>query len=354
MDWQDENGEPAAGDSPSANPSGYVTTNSLKIGSSITTVEKGPVDAVWRKGGEELTAGGHRVVWGHFYANPSDVSWGSANNPDLFVKIWFDAGGRVDVNFFHVSVPNIEVFSDLPAEGNYNRKSTATLKDRYIRHEYWLNSNGSQSPVAKFSAVLTQSETSPFTVKLDASGSYDPDGTYDPDGSIVRYVWESSAEPGKTMEGKTQTLTLPVGTYNITLRVTDNNGLQQMETQAITLTLPVPGTGEFELKKLLFTVETPQDKCVAPASRASFSDTDSRVIAWISYLHFGGSKSYEFRWYNPDGTLAKTDSGTRGSATEGCSWISLPVAELQKYRPGRWGGRTSEIPPRTMGSGILL
>lgn len=331
MDEQYENGEPAAGDMPSANPSGYVTTNTLKIGASIATVEKGPVDAVWRKGGEELTSGGHRVVWGHFYASPSDVSWGSANNPDLFVKIWFDASGRVDVNFFHVSVPNIEVFSDLPAEGDYNRKSTTTLQNRYIRHEYWLNSNGSRSPVAKFSAVLTPSETSPFTVKLDASGSYDPDG------EIVRYVWESSAEPGKNMEGKSQILTLPVGTHTITLRVTDNSGLQQMETQVITLTSPVPGTGDFELKKLLFTVESPQDKCAAPASRTSFSDTDTRVIAWVSYLNFAGSKSYEFKWYNPDGALAKTDSGTRGSAAEGCSWISLPVAELQKYRPGRWG-----------------
>ena len=36
---------------------------------------------------------------GHFYASPSDVTWGSSNNPDLFVKIWFDVSGRVDVNF---------------------------------------------------------------------------------------------------------------------------------------------------------------------------------------------------------------------------------------------------------------
>ena len=52
------------------------------------------------------------------------MTWGSQNNPDLFVKIWFDVCGRVDVNFFHVSVPDIEVYSDLPDDGTYDQKGT--------------------------------------------------------------------------------------------------------------------------------------------------------------------------------------------------------------------------------------
>ena len=100
-----EDGNPPLGYSPSGNPSGYSTINDLRIGSIINTVEKGPIDAVWRFGGQDTTDRGDHVVWGHFYASPSDVTWGSENNPDLFVKIWFDVNVRIDVNFFGYPIP---------------------------------------------------------------------------------------------------------------------------------------------------------------------------------------------------------------------------------------------------------
>ncbi|RLC19899.1 MAG: hypothetical protein DRI57_06065 [Deltaproteobacteria bacterium] len=125
---------------PSGNPSGYPTVNNLRIGSVINT-DGGPIDAVWYEGGNSLTAGGHEVLWGYFYASPNDVGWGSRNNPDLFVKVWFDASGRVDVNYFHVSVPDIEVYSDLPSDSSYDEKGTTILDDRYIRHEFWIASD---------------------------------------------------------------------------------------------------------------------------------------------------------------------------------------------------------------------
>ena len=131
-----EDGDPPSGYSPTGNPFGYSTINDLRIGSIINTVEKGPIDAVWRLGGQDTTSRGDQVVWGHFYASPTDVTWGSENNPDLFVKIWFDVSGRVDVNYFHVSVPNIEIYSDLPDEGAYDQQGTTIMNNRYIRHEY--------------------------------------------------------------------------------------------------------------------------------------------------------------------------------------------------------------------------
>ncbi|MDM8551886.1 metallophosphoesterase [Desulfobacterales bacterium HSG2] len=130
-----EDGIAAAGYSPAGSPSGYSAISDLRIGAVINTVD-GPIDAVWRKGGDAMTAGGHQVFWGHFHASPSDVDWGSSDNPDLFVKVWFDASGRIDVNFFHVSVPDIEVYSDYPSDGAYNKKGTTIMADRYIRHEY--------------------------------------------------------------------------------------------------------------------------------------------------------------------------------------------------------------------------
>ncbi|OQX18769.1 MAG: hypothetical protein BWK80_37745 [Desulfobacteraceae bacterium IS3] len=115
---------------------GYMASSDLWINAVIKTVEKGDIEAVWKQGGKESTAAGDTVIWGYFYASPDDVTWGSANNPDLFVKIWFDHGGRLDVNFFHVSVPDIEVFSDYKYDGTVNEQDTATTSDRYVKHYY--------------------------------------------------------------------------------------------------------------------------------------------------------------------------------------------------------------------------
>ncbi|ALG67089.1 hypothetical protein [Beggiatoa leptomitoformis] len=97
------------------------------------------IRTVWRKGGEEQTSGGDRVIWGFFYANPEDVSWGSFNNPDVYLKVWIDRSGRVDVNFFHVSVPDIFVATGFakngaPTSAFGELQSTVTLNSRYVRH----------------------------------------------------------------------------------------------------------------------------------------------------------------------------------------------------------------------------
>jgi C-terminal processing protease CtpA/Prc len=118
------------------NVTGAMVTPETWIGAVIKTVEKGPVEAVWKKGGEGTTKNGDRVIWGYFYASPDDVAWGSEQNPDMFVKIWFDRNGRIDINFFHVSVPDIEVFSAYPYNGSPDIRNTATVYKRYIRQYY--------------------------------------------------------------------------------------------------------------------------------------------------------------------------------------------------------------------------
>jgi hypothetical protein len=133
---QMEDGVSPAGYSAKANPAGTALINSLRIGTMINTADKGPIEGVWHPGGQDTTARGDRVVWGYFYADPAIMSWGSRNNPDLFAKIWFDVGGAVFVDFFHVSVPDIEVYSDLPASGGYNNSGTTLLSDRFVEHRY--------------------------------------------------------------------------------------------------------------------------------------------------------------------------------------------------------------------------
>ena len=88
-------------------------------------------------GGSGTTNRGDEVAWGFFYANPSSVTWGSDNNPDLYVKVWYDAPAkRIDVNFFHVSAPDIKAYSGF-ANTNYDNGATTTQNTRYTRHEYF-------------------------------------------------------------------------------------------------------------------------------------------------------------------------------------------------------------------------
>lgn len=125
-------------------PSSFDIINDLKIGAFIEVEEKDLISAVWRFGGSGTSERGDQVAWGYFYADPKDVDWGNPDNPEVFVKIWFDVSGRVDVNFFHVSVPNIKVFSGF---SNYQKEGLTTLDTRYTRHEYYPN-NGNTPPVA--------------------------------------------------------------------------------------------------------------------------------------------------------------------------------------------------------------
>jgi hypothetical protein len=111
-------------------------TASLDLGAAIHTEELGPVNAVWREGGRTKTQRGDVVSWGHFHAPPDRIGWGDADNPDVFAKIWFDVSGRVDVNFFHVSVPEIVVNSAFHNEEGWTAAATTTMDERYIRHEY--------------------------------------------------------------------------------------------------------------------------------------------------------------------------------------------------------------------------
>ncbi|OQW91870.1 MAG: hypothetical protein BWK78_03325 [Thiotrichaceae bacterium IS1] len=118
---------------------GVLITPDIWMNAEIQTLEKGAINAVWRLGGDSTTARGDRVIWGYFYASPTDVAWGSENNPDLYVKAWYDASGRIDVNFFHVSVPNIKVYSAKNNGGTL--ADTATVDNRYVRHTYYPDNN---------------------------------------------------------------------------------------------------------------------------------------------------------------------------------------------------------------------
>jgi serpin B len=148
-------------------PEGAAVSGNLRIGAMIDTQERGIIEAIWKEGGRDTTERGDKVIWGHFYADPEKVSWGTPENPDLFVKIWFDKDGRADVNFFHVSVPDIHVYSEFPIDGNYDFTDICTLDQRYIRHEYHI----SPSMLEGLELVRSQGshETSPDATQSEIS-----------------------------------------------------------------------------------------------------------------------------------------------------------------------------------------
>ena len=133
---QAEDGVPASGYSADGNPAGTLLINDLRIGTMINTEDKGPIEGVWRLGGQDTTARGDQVVWGYFYTDPQVMSWGSQDNPDLFVKIWFDVTGPVYVDYFHVSVPDIEVYSEMSGSEAYSQQGTTILSNRFVEHSY--------------------------------------------------------------------------------------------------------------------------------------------------------------------------------------------------------------------------
>lgn len=137
---QYESGTPNPSDSPKGNPVGTKILPNLRIGAMINSVSEKdgktiiPIEGIWKKGGEVTNQFG-TTVWGYFYANPSQVSWGSPQNPDLFVKVLAGDTWAI-VNYFHVSAPDIEPYCDFKPDGIYDNKGTASLSKRFIEFRY--------------------------------------------------------------------------------------------------------------------------------------------------------------------------------------------------------------------------
>jgi len=91
-------------------------------------------------------------------------------------------------------------------------------------------SRAPQAPVASFTESVHIAPAG-TPISFDASGSYDLDGT------IVLYEWDWESDGIFDATGMTQSHTyLAPGTYTVTLRVTDNDGLTDTTTDTKTIT----------------------------------------------------------------------------------------------------------------------
>ncbi|MCG8697517.1 MAG: carbohydrate-binding protein, partial [Bacteroidales bacterium] len=110
-----------------------------------------------------------------------------------------------------------------------------------------FSSVGNQAPIADAGSNQTVTDADnngSESVTLDGSGSSDSDG------SIVSYVWTEGGSQIAT--GVNPTVSLPVGTHNITLTVTDNDGATDADNMVVNvlaggcLGLSIPGIIEAE------------------------------------------------------------------------------------------------------------
>ncbi len=114
-------------------------------------------------------------------------------------------------------------------------------------------------PVVTFSVVVTD-----LSVAVDATGSIDPDGT------IVSYGWTFG--DGGVATGVTATHAyLADGTYTITLKATDNDGLWTTSTKSVTVAKDYPPTAFFTVSVSGLTVNVD----------ASLSTDDHGIVSYV-------------------------------------------------------------------------
>jgi PKD repeat protein len=156
-------------------------------------------------------------------SSPSGISCGSdcSQSYDYGSSVTLTANPASDSTFAGWSDACSGTASSCQLEMNANKNVTATFEKQ----------SGSQPPIAQFTVSPTQGQA-PLTVTLDASASSSPDG------EIVNYEWAVEDQTFATGEKFSYTFTTPFEYQaQITLTVTDNQGLTASTQQNVSLTV---------------------------------------------------------------------------------------------------------------------
>jgi len=153
------------------------------------------------------------------------------------------------------------------------------------------------------------------SVTLDGSGSWDMDGT------IISYIWTEDGSEIAT--GISPNVTLSIGQHEITLKVTDNDGLIDTDTVVVTVNTPTTGTTATIGNTTVFS-----DVSITDSRRAMpFIILTDGSIESISIYHQGGSGHVILAVYTDDsgkpGTRIGVTDSTLINASEGWQTIAL-------------------------------
>jgi len=178
---------------------------------------------------------------------------------------------------------------------------TQTGKDLFVNVVSWL---ALQNPSASF----TSSPESPEygkTVTFDASNSSDTDGT------IANYAW--NFDDGSAGTGKTTThVYASVGTYGVTLTVTDNDGLTDTDTKDVF----VIATGvDITPPEASFTSspESPEEGETVTFDASASDDTDGTIDS--------------YSWNFDDGNTGSGETATHSYASAGTYTVTLTIED---------------------------
>ena len=129
----------------SAGDGGYVLSSDL-WSKAVLQVAGHPVTLIWKEVGSDTTPSGDRVVSGYFYADPADFAYGSAFNPEVFVKLYIATSGWSNMAFNHVTVDDVTIYSAYQYAGTPHQTGSVDLNGRLEEHQYDLsNSQGGPS-----------------------------------------------------------------------------------------------------------------------------------------------------------------------------------------------------------------
>ncbi|WP_444998211.1 PKD domain-containing protein [Aliikangiella sp. IMCC44359] len=177
----------------------------------------------------------------------------------------------------------------------YNSYSNVSLTASY-------DSSSNQVPVAKVNG--------PYTGSVNKAVRFSSNGSSDPDGSISSYSWNfgdgntsASANPTHTYRSE--------GTYNVTLKVTDNSGASSSEAKT-TATISASSTNKVPVAE----ANGPYSGTVGTKiafSKAGSNDPDGTIASYA--------------WDFGDGSSSSTENPTHAYNAEGTYTVKLTVTD---------------------------
>ena len=169
------------------------------------------------------------------------------------------------------------------------------------------DNQGAQSTITTKAVTVTapnQAPTANFTFSCSGLGCNFTSTSSDPDGTIASYSWTFGDGATSTLQNPSHTYTA-AGTYNVGLRVTDNQGAQStVTTKSVTVTAPNSppvvnaGSDETAVTGLLY------------STSFSFSDANGN-----------GPWSYRIDW--GDGNVSTGTRTTQGSFTASHTYVII-------------------------------
>ncbi len=100
------------------------------------TQEKGHVEGLWKQGGSLTLSDSETSIWGYYYIDLEETDWTVPGFPELFVNVLQRSNGAVEIDFSHLSTPDIMVYSDYPYDGRFDYQNSSTIDKSFVEHLY--------------------------------------------------------------------------------------------------------------------------------------------------------------------------------------------------------------------------